>query len=62
MLELGKLSINVKSLLGMSEQSFNQLVKGVDIGMCRTKAWLLFQNESEKYKPKVKIKKEESPE
>jgi len=30
--------------------------------MCRTKAWILFQNESEKYKPKVKIKKEESPE
>ena len=49
MLELGKLSINVKSLLGMSEQSFNQLVKGVDIGMCRTMAWILFQNESEKY-------------
>jgi len=62
MLELGKLSINVKALLGMSEQSFHQLVKGVDIGMCRTKAWILFQNESEKYKPKVKIKKEESPE
>lgn len=61
-MQIGKLYLNVKALLGITEQSFYTLVKGVDIGMCRLEAWKLFEAEKEKLKFKAKPKKEESPE